>query len=119
MSRTQPISGTTGESARPRQQGGRLPGAVAALVAGTLAALSVAPPAAALPEQTQYAPTMIVLDASGSMLRPDPSGTMMDAARNAVRSFVAAAPEQSRVGLAAYGTGTSNDEADKAAGCVD
>lgn len=92
---------------------------VSALVAGVLGVMLAAVPAAAVPEQTQYAPTMIVLDASGSMLRPDPSGTMMDAAKNAVRSFVESAPEQSRVGLAAYGTGTSNDEADKVAGCSD
>ncbi len=89
------------------------------IFAGILGMLPVAAPVAAFPEQSQYAPTMIVLDASGSMLRPDPSGTMMDAAKNAVRSFVESAPEQSRVGLAAYGTGTSNEEADKASGCSD
>ncbi|WP_067861018.1 vWA domain-containing protein [Nocardia shimofusensis] len=93
--------------------------AVSALIAGALGVVLAAVPVAAVPEQTQYAPTMIVLDASGSMLRSDPSGTMMDAAKNAVRSFVESAPEQSRVGLAAYGTGTSNDEADKLAGCSD
>lgn len=92
---------------------------VAVLIAVLLGVLTAAAPVAAAPEQTQYAPTMIVLDASGSMLRTDPSGTMMDAAKNAVRSFVESAPEQSRVGLAAYGTGTSNAEADKVAGCSD
>ncbi|WP_067861014.1 vWA domain-containing protein [Nocardia shimofusensis] len=92
---------------------------IAFAIAGVLGVLLSTAPVAAVPEQTRYAPTMIVLDASGSMLRPDPSGTMMDAAKNAVRSFVESAPEQSRVGLAAYGTGTSNDEAEKAAGCAD
>ncbi|WP_280356867.1 vWA domain-containing protein [Nocardia otitidiscaviarum] len=75
-------------------------------------------PAHAEPE-TPYAPTMIILDASGSMRRPDPAGTMMDAARNAVRTFVDSAPATARVGLATYGTGTGNDEAEKAAGCRD
>jgi len=92
---------------------------VSALMVGLLGVLLAAAPVAAVPEETRYAPTMIVLDASGSMLRPDPSGTMMDAAKNAVRSFVESAPEQSRVGLAAYGTGTSNDEAEKVEGCAD
>ncbi len=92
---------------------------MAILCAVLLGSMAVAAPVAARPEEAQYAPTMIVLDASGSMLRPDPSGTMMDAAKNAVRSFVESAPEQSRVGLAAYGTGTSNADIDKAAGCSD
>ena len=92
---------------------------IAVSIAVLFGVVSAAVPVAAAPAETRYAPTMIVLDASGSMLRPDPSGTMMAAAKNAVRSFVEAAPEQSRVGLAAYGTGTGNDEAEKAAGCAD
>ncbi|MBF6135761.1 VWA domain-containing protein [Nocardia otitidiscaviarum] len=87
------------------------------VVAVGLAGLGTAP-AHAEPE-TPYAPTMIILDASGSMRRPDPAGTMMDAARNAVRTFVDSAPATARVGLATYGTGTGNDEAEKAAGCRD
>ncbi|MFD0363286.1 VWA domain-containing protein [Nocardia sp. GCM10030253] len=72
------------------------------------------------PEQApQYAPTMLILDASGSMQRPDPAGTMMDAAKNAVRTFVGSAPAESKVGLTVYGTGTGNAEADKPAGCRD
>jgi len=89
------------------------------LFAVALGSAAVVALAHAAPAETRYAPTMIVLDASGSMLRPDPSGSMMDAAKNAVRSFVESAPEQSRVGLAAYGTATSNDEAEKAVGCSD
>lgn len=67
----------------------------------------------------QYAPTMLILDASGSMQRPDPAGTMMDSAKNAVRSFVAAAPAESKVGLTVYGTGTGSSEAEKVEGCSD
>ncbi|MEV6428093.1 VWA domain-containing protein [Nocardia sp. NPDC051463] len=71
------------------------------------------------PEAPRYAPTMLILDASGSMQRPDPAGTMMDAAKNAVRTFVASAPAESKVGLTVYGTSTGNAEADKPAGCRD
>ncbi|WP_228001139.1 vWA domain-containing protein [Nocardia australiensis] len=94
-----------------------------AVVAVGLTSLSVA----ALPAQAQesseqapqYAPTMLILDASGSMQRPDPAGTMMEAAKNAVHTFVDAAPAESKVGLTVYGTGTGNSEADKAVGCRD
>ncbi|GEM30172.1 hypothetical protein NN3_11790 [Nocardia neocaledoniensis NBRC 108232] len=82
------------------------------------AALSLLP-AVAQADTPQYTPTMLILDASGSMERPDQGGTMMDAAKRAVRSFVASAPAESSVGLTTYGTGTSNDEADKTAGCHD
>ncbi|MEU7632446.1 VWA domain-containing protein [Nocardia sp. NPDC049220] len=88
-----------------------------------ISALLAAPSATAQPntsEQTpQYAPTMLILDASGSMQRPDPAGTMMDAAKTAVRTFVDAAPAESKVGLATYGTSTGNSEAEKTAGCRD
>ncbi|NEW40562.1 VWA domain-containing protein [Nocardia cyriacigeorgica] len=72
------------------------------------------------PQQPEYAPTMLVLDASGSMLAADPGGgTKMDAAKTAVRTFVAAAPEASTVGLTVYGTETGNSDAEKDAGCRD
>ncbi|WP_280262339.1 vWA domain-containing protein [Nocardia abscessus] len=96
---------------------------IAVLTACLIGAALAAPGAAAQPDRTEqpprYAPTMLILDASGSMQRPDPAGTMMDAAKNAVRAFVAAAPAESKVGLVTYGTGTGNAEADKAAGCRD
>ncbi|MEV0336791.1 VWA domain-containing protein [Nocardia sp. NPDC050717] len=84
----------------------------------TAAALSLLP-AVAQADTPQYAPTMLILDASGSMQRPDQGGTMMDAAKRAVRAFVESAPAESSVGLTTYGTGTGNDEGDKAAGCRD
>ncbi|MGW0181739.1 vWA domain-containing protein [Nocardia sp. NPDC003345] len=98
--------------------------ALATVAAGVIGLVPVSVPALAQqsPESqtTRYAPTMLVLDASGSMLAPDPTGgTKMDAAKNAVRSFVAAAPDASEVGLTAYGTATGNSDAEKAAGCQD
>ncbi|MEU0543035.1 VWA domain-containing protein, partial [Nocardia sp. NPDC005978] len=89
-------------------------------VAVALLSPGVVPPAGfAYPGGAGYAPTMIVLDASGSMQRPDRGGTMMDSAKRAVRGFVESAPAESAVGLAVYGAGTGNDEAERAAGCRD
>jgi Ca-activated chloride channel family protein len=69
---------------------------------------------------TELAPTVVVLDASGSMTGADPTGgTKMDAARRAVHSFIDAAPDGAPVGLAAYGTSTGNSEAERAQGCQD
>ncbi|TCJ93477.1 vWA domain-containing protein [Nocardia alba] len=95
----------------------RLSALTAALTAAALTVLTAFPLAQADPGR--YAPTMLVLDASGSMERPDQGATMMDSAKRAVRAFVASAPDDSAVGLATYGTGTANSEADKAAGCHD
>lgn len=91
---------------------------VTALAVG-LIGLTVTAPAALADTDSQYAPTMLILDASGSMQRPDPAGTMMDAAKNAVRTFVDSAPAEAKVGLTTYGTGTGNTEAEKTAGCRD
>ncbi|MEU1985912.1 VWA domain-containing protein [Nocardia sp. NPDC019395] len=90
---------------------------VIGLVPGAMPALAQQTPESS---GTEYAPTMLVLDASGSMLAADPSGgSKMDAAKNAVRSFVTAAPDAAKVGLTAYGTGTGNTDAEKTAGCQD
>ena len=68
----------------------------------------------------ELAPTMVVLDASGSMTGADPAGgTKMDAAKKAVHALVAAAPDGAPVGLAVYGTGTGNSDAERARGCQD
>ncbi|WP_330254646.1 VWA domain-containing protein [Nocardia sp. NBC_00565] len=93
----------------------------AAAAAGLIGLSVAALPAQAQqsPEAPQYAPTMLILDASGSMQRPDPAGTMMDAAKSAVRSFVGTAPAESKVGLTVYGTSTGNTEAEKTSGCRD
>ncbi|MFC8386300.1 VWA domain-containing protein [Nocardia sp. NPDC057272] len=97
----------------------RLSTLTAALTAVALTVLPALPPVLAQADPGRYAPTMLILDASGSMERPDQGGTMMDSAKRAVRAFVASAPAESSVGLTTYGTGTSNAEADKAAGCRD
>lgn len=94
------------------------------LAAGAIGLVPAAAPALAqqpsAPTHTEYAPTMLVLDASGSMLAADPGGgTKMDAAKTAVRTFVAAAPEPAKVGLTVYGTETGNSDAEKDAGCRD
>ncbi len=86
--------------------------------AGLIGLLPAAAPATA--QQPDYAPTMLVLDASGSMLAADPGGgTKMDAAKDAVRGFVTAAPAASKVGLSVYGTATGSSAAEQAAGCRD
>jgi len=72
------------------------------------------------PERAELAPTMLVLDASGSMTGADPSGgTKMDAAKRAMRTLVNAAPAGASVGLTAYGTSTGNSDAERAQGCQD
>jgi Ca-activated chloride channel family protein len=69
---------------------------------------------------SELAPTMVVLDASGSMTGADPTGgTKMDAARRAVHTFLDAAPDGAPVGLAAYGTSTGNSDTERAQGCQD
>jgi Ca-activated chloride channel homolog len=71
-------------------------------------------------DRVELAPTMLVLDASGSMTGADPAGgTKMDAAKRAVHALVDAAPDGASVGLAAYGTSTGNSEAERAQGCQD
>ncbi len=91
----------------------------AALTAAALTLLPAALPVAAHADPAQYAPTMLILDASGSMQRPDQGATMMDSAKKAVRAFVDSAPGEAKVGLTTYGTGTGNTDAEKEAGCRD
>jgi Ca-activated chloride channel family protein len=90
-------------------------------VLGVLLCVSGSPGVAHAQQQSaELAPTMVVLDASGSMTGADPTGgTKMDAARRAVHTFLDAAPDGAPVGLAAYGTGTGNSAAERAQGCQD
>ncbi|WP_208026115.1 vWA domain-containing protein [Amycolatopsis acidicola] len=74
----------------------------------------VAVPAQAQEQGPQYAPTMLVLDASGSM-----KGAKMDAAKSAVHTFVDSVPAPAEVGLEVYGTHTGSSDAEKTAGCQD
>jgi Ca-activated chloride channel family protein len=85
------------------------------VVGGALLALPAT--AHAAPE---LAPVMLVLDASGSMKENMPGGgTKMAAAKAAVHTLVQQAPDDARIGLSVYGTGTGNSAVDKAAGCKD
>lgn len=92
---------------------------VCAMLTGVGALLLSATPAVA-DENSEYAPTMLVLDASGSMAAADPhGGTKMDAAKRATGTFVDSVPADAPVGLAVYGTKTGSSDAEKAAGCED
>ncbi|MEV0299360.1 VWA domain-containing protein [Nocardia sp. NPDC050710] len=94
--------------------------AVAVIGAVPIAAPALAQQSPGRQSNPEYAPTMLVLDASGSMLAADPGGgTKIDAAKNAVRTFIGAAPAASKVGLSVYGTGTGSTDAEKTAGCKD
>ena len=88
---------------------------VPALVLGAAPAGAVPPPAT--PDETT--PVMVVLDASGSMKAADAPGPRIDAAKRAVGELVAALPDDARVGLTAYGTGTGSSAAERAQGCRD
>ena len=62
---------------------------------------------------------MMILDASGSMTTADAPGPRIDAAKSAMTTLVGELPEDSPVGLIAYGTSTGNSDAEKEAGCRD
>jgi hypothetical protein len=65
-------------------------------------------------------PTVLVLDASGSMVRDvSTGGTRMEAARAATTTFVNGLSDGSRLGLTVFGTSTGNAVEDQAAGCRD
>ncbi|MQA08235.1 MAG: VWA domain-containing protein, partial [Pseudonocardiaceae bacterium] len=104
--------------------GRRLSALTAVLVAGAL----LATPAVAQQNEdeqnprvrVEYAPTMLVLDGSGSMKGNDPNGgTKMAAAKNSVHSLVDMLPDDARLGLTTYGTETGESPAEKKAGCQD
>ncbi|NQX16045.1 VWA domain-containing protein [Rathayibacter sp. VKM Ac-2857] len=80
-------------------------------------------PAAAVPAVAPDpggVPTMLILDASGSMVRDVPTGgTRMDAARAAATTLVQGLDPASELGLTVFGTGTGNSDAERAAGCSD
>lgn len=91
-----------------------------ALVLAVLAGGISAPSAHAAPsDMSATVPTMIVLDASGSMLADDAPGLRIDAAKQAVSNLVSGLPQSSELGLIVYGTGTGNSDAEMAAGCED
>lgn len=70
--------------------------------------------------EPRYVPTVLILDASGSMVRDvAPGVTRMDAARTAATTLVDGFGEDAQVGLTVFGTSTGNSDAERAAGCSD
>ncbi len=74
---------------------------------------------AASSDELPATPTMIILDASGSMLESDAPGLRIDAAKKAVHDMVSRLPSDAELGLVVYGNGTGSSEAELAAGCKD
>ncbi|WP_152353452.1 vWA domain-containing protein [Brachybacterium subflavum] len=67
-------------------------------------------------------PTMLILDASGSMAAKDgdsSGATRMSVAKSAADSLVDELPDGAELGLEVYGAHTGNTAADKAKGCKD
>jgi Ca-activated chloride channel family protein len=64
-------------------------------------------------------PTVLILDASGSMTTSDAPGPRIDAAKKAAQGLVDKLPDDATIGLTTYGTGTEPSEAEQAAGCLD
>lgn len=64
-------------------------------------------------------PTVLILDASGSMTEAEGSGERMDAAKLAARTLVDALPADAELALLAYGASTGGAEEEKARGCAD
>ncbi|MGO2863870.1 vWA domain-containing protein [Corynebacterium casei] len=98
------------------------------VVAGILTVLGLAATSApiAMAQESQEAgennvpPTMLILDASGSMGETDAGGqTRMDTAKEATHTFLDGVPEDSELGFITYGTGTSNAPEEREAGCED
>jgi Ca-activated chloride channel family protein len=66
------------------------------------------------------APSMLVVDGSGSMRAEDIGGrSRMDVAKEALRTLVPMLPEDASVGLMAYGSSDPETAADQEAGCQD
>jgi Ca-activated chloride channel family protein len=64
-------------------------------------------------------PTVLILDASGSMNETDAPGPRIDAAKRAAQGLVDGMPDDTSAALIAYGTNTGSTDAEKAAGCQD
>lgn len=103
----------------PDRTHSRLFAVSAALIGVLVASLGVgtspAATAAAVP-----VPTIVILDASGSMVRDATGGgSRMDQAKRAVIDMADGLPDGTEVGLLVFGTGTGNSDAEQQAGCTD
>lgn len=77
-------------------------------------------PAATAQTEARGAPTMLVLDNSGSMVTQDASGqTRSDAAKDATREFIDELDDTLDLGLVTYGGNTGDSPAEYEAGCQD
>ena len=69
---------------------------------------------------TETGPVILILDASGSMVRETSTGrSRMQDAQEAMTKAIALLPDDSEVGMLVFGTGTGNDDSERAAGCQD
>ncbi|WP_277351752.1 vWA domain-containing protein [Antrihabitans stalactiti] len=64
-------------------------------------------------------PTVLILDASGSMTADDAPRLRIDAAKQAALGLVDSLPDEAMLGLVTYGTRTGSSDAEMAAGCQD
>jgi Ca-activated chloride channel family protein len=64
-------------------------------------------------------PTVLILDASGSMNETDAPGPRIDAAKAAAQGLVDALPDDATLALETYGTSTGSSDAEHDAGCAD
>lgn len=68
---------------------------------------------------TLTTPTMLVLDASSSMLSNDADGLRIDAAKTAARGLIERTPDGTPLGVVAYGHNIGDSDAEKAKSCND
>lgn len=93
---------------------------LASLVAGVCVALGGAVVSVPAAGAGSPPPSVVILDASGSMVRDAAGGgSRMDQARTAATDVLTSLPKDAQVGLLVFGTGTGNDDAERAAGCSD
>jgi len=103
-----------------RSRGRRTRRWLAVAVAGALLATAGAAASPATAVTADAAPVVFILDASGSMVREAaPGKTRMDVAKQATIDTIESLSSGTDVGLLVFGTGTGNDESERAAGCED
>ena len=77
---------------------------------------AASPPATPL---TVSVPTVLILDASGSMNQADAPGPRIEAAKTAALALIDALPDNATLGLETYGTSTGSSPAELDTGCHD
>lgn len=109
----------------PRWSPTILAGAAAALVAvAAIATWAIVGRSSPNPDAAQKpvlvsVPTVLILDASGSMNEADAPGPRIEAAKNAATALIDALPDDATLGLETYGTGTGSSDAERGKGCRD